>query len=646
MKKLYLLFFTLATAISVHSQTLFSYGKNVVTVDEFLRAYNKNKTPVTDREKSLRDYVDLYINFKLKVQAAQDLRIDTSYQIKTDIDNFRTQVEENYMTDEKGRDALIAEAIQRSFTEKHILHFFIAFTSDSVEISKTAQELFQSLKPGDKDYNAIINNVSFAKTPVKYNDVGYLSVFSLPYNFEDIIYGLKPGEVSQPYKTKTAWHLFKLVDERQSTGKWKVAQILFSLPPEATDSEKALVKKRADSVYDALSKGSDFSLLANKFSEDRLTYLTGGELPEFSAGKYDQMFENNVLQLKHNGELTKPFLSPFGYHIVKRLGHIPSIMDKNDPALQYDIKQLVLKDTRLETSKQKFTSDIAKKLGYKRLPGVSEIDLMRYADSVMNTALMDDASKFPISKKPVIGFNTGTVKGSEWLRFVVEYKRNYTNYKGETNKELWEKFVAYATNNFYKKDMEKYNPDFKYQMKEFKEGNMLFEVMERNVWGRAGVDTIGLLSHYNANKTRYTWPASADVLIFNTNSEQAAKNAMASLEKGIGWTKLVSESNGTLQVDSSRYDLTQIMGTDYTATPEVGSYTNIIKTQDSAALFVKFLKVYPPGQSRSFEESRGLVINDYQSVLEEKWLSTLKKKYPVKINQEVLNGILKSPAKL
>lgn len=628
----------------LHAQTLFTYGKNAVGVDEFLRAYYKNKTPVEDREKSLREYVDLYVNFKLKVQAARDLRLDTSDQIIIDMQNFRTQVEDNYMSDEKGRDALIKEAIQRSFTEKHIIYFSLPVAADSLQSARAAESLYHALQKGGTDYKGITQNISTTLAPAKYSDVGFISVFALPYNFENIIYGLNPGEVSKPYKTKTAWHLFKVVEERKAMGKWKVAQILFSLPPSASDAEKAIIKKRADSVYYELTKGADFALLANIFSEDKLTYLSGGEMPEFSAGKYDPVFENNVMQLKHNGEITKPFLSPFGYHIVKRLGHIPSVMDKDDPALHYDIKQIVLRDQRLETSKQKFTSDIAKKLGYKRVPGVSEADLMRYADSVMTTALPENALKFPISNRPVISYNTGTVKGSDWLKFVIEYKKNYANYKGETNKELWDKFISYSTSNFYKKDMEKYNPDFKYQMKEFMEGNMLFEIMERNVWGLASTDSVGLRSHYTAHKSKYTWPASADVLIFNANSEQAAKNAMALLERGNSWSKVLAESHGTVQVDSGRYELTQIMGSDYTGIPEAGSVTNIIKTADSAALFVKFLKVYPPGQPRSFEESKGLVINDYQNVLEERWIAALKKKYPVKINQEALRGILKSAA--
>ena len=645
MKRIYLLLFAITAAFAVQAQTLFTYGKHAVSVDEFLRAYNKNKTPVTDREKSIRDYVDLYVNFKLKVQAAQDLRLDTTQQIKTDMENFRTQVEENYMSDEKGREDIIAEAIQRSFKEKHVLHFSIQTGSDTLQTGKAAQALYQSLKQGDTDYNAIISNVNFANTPVRFNDVGFLSVFALPYNFENIIYDLKPGEVSKPFKTKTTWHLFKVVKERPASGKWKVAQILFSLPPSSTEAEQINIKKRADSVYELIVAGADFALMANNFSEDKLTYSTGGELPEFSSGKYNRVFETNVMQLDHNGEITKPFLSPFGYHIVKRLGHIPAIMDKNDPALQYDIKQVVLKDSRLEAPKQKFTSDIAKKLGYKRITGVTEYDLMRYADSVMKTGLTESATKFPISNKPILGFNSGVVKGSDWLKFVVEYKRDYANYKGETNTELWNKFITYSINNFYKKDMDKYNPDFKYQMKEFKEGNMLFEVMERNVWGRAGIDTVGLRAYFDANKARYIWPASAEVLIFNANSEQAAKDAMASLETGKAWAAIAAESKGAVQVDSGRYELTQIMGSDYTLTPDVGSFTNIIKTLDSAALFVKFMKVYPPGQQRNFEESRGLVINDYQNVLEGRWLAKLKKKYPVKINQDVLNVILKSSAK-
>ncbi|MEO6584115.1 MAG: peptidylprolyl isomerase, partial [Ferruginibacter sp.] len=611
------------------------YGKNAVGVDEFLRAYNKNITPVTDKEKSLKEYLDLYIDFKLKVQAAQELRLDTSDQIKLDIENFRSQVAENYLNDEKSRDILVTEAVNRSLVEKHILHFAIPRSANETAADSAAALAQMHTIKSSWQGAGNETNVPGVK------DAGFVSVFALPYAIENIIYALQPGQVSAPYKTKNAWHLFKVTEQRPASGKWKVAQILLTLPPGAGEAEKAFTRNRADSIYGLLQKGEDFSFLANKFSEDKLTYLNGGEMPEFSNGTYDPAFEKAAFELPKDGAFSKPFQTNFGYHILKRVAHTPAVVNKDDAALQYEIKQAVLNNDRIDLSRQKFTRDVKVKIGFAQTTAVSQNDLLRYADSVMKTPMADNARKYPISNKKIITFNKGAVTGADWLKFVVEYKTNYTSYKGETNKELWDKFVVYSVNENYKKDMETYNADFKYQMKEFKEGNMLFEVMERNVWGNAAKDSNSLQQHYQQNRNKYVWAASADIIIFNNASEQLAASTLAAVKNGVSLNDIVAAGNNQVQIDSGRYELAQITGKENDIVPQAGSFTPIVLTMDSAATFVKYLRIYPAGQLRSYEESKGLVINDYQVVLEQRWLAILKKKYPVKINEAVFKSLLK-----
>src|SRR4051812_2487566 len=120
MKKFFLAGCILA-AFNTSAQTLITYGNNTVSADEFFRAYNKNNTVVTDKEKSLREYLELYTNFKLKVKAASELRLDTLAHIKNDIAGFRTQVQDNYLTDEKAVSALYNEAFERGKKDIHVI---------------------------------------------------------------------------------------------------------------------------------------------------------------------------------------------------------------------------------------------------------------------------------------------------------------------------------------------------------------------------------------------------------------------------------------------------------------------------------------------------------------------------------------------
>ena len=178
-------------------------------------------------------------------------------------------------------------------------------------------------------------------------------------------------------------------------------------------------------------------------------------------------------------------------------------------------------------------------------------------------------------------------------------------------------------------------------MQEFKEGNMLFEIMERNVWSLASNDTAGLLIHYNANSTNYKWAASADVVIFNCSNVKVAEETMTALKKGKNWRSIAEDNSNSLQADSGRYEISQITGTNIAGTPARDSYSPISTNVDGTSTFVKFVNIYAANQQRSFEEARGLVINDYQQVLESKWLTALKKKYPVKVNENMLKEMLK-----
>lgn len=645
MKKFYFTVLLLTGFTAAFSQPVFTYGGIAVSKEEFLRAYNKNKTPVADKEKALREYLELYTRFKLKVKAAQALRFDTLQQLKNDLENFRSQVEDSYMNDEKGLNSLIDEAFERSQKDLHVLHFYVGIDSkmkpeDTLKAWRAMREVKASIDKGKMDYDELVTEISFETIPIKGTDLGFITAFSIPYQYENIVYNLKLGEASKPYRSKNGLHVFRLIEERKSMGKWKVAQILVAFPPGSSLDPKRYERK-ADSLYALLQNGADFAQLAKDNSDDKLTYLTGGEMPEFGTGKFELPYEKKVLALTKDGDFTKPFMTQFGYHIIKRLGHTPTSTDKNDAAYLFDIKQKTEQSDRINASKEKFTKDVIKLIGFKRNAAVKEADIFKYADSVTASPTAEEIKKAPIANKILYSFAKSSVKGSDWLNFIKDYKSSPELYKGEPNKELFENYINITALEYYKKHLEEYNPDFRYQMQEFKEGNMLFEIMERNVWSAAANDNAGLQKTYEQNKTKYLWTPSADILLFNCKDEKTAKAAMQALADGKNWQAIADESSTTIQADSGRYELSQVALPDgVSAAPGYVSSIAVNNT-DGSASFYKVLKLYPGNQQRSFEEAKGLVINDYQTVVEEKWITELKKKCPVKINEAVFNQLLK-----
>jgi len=638
--KLFLFMSCCLIVASAQSQTLFTYGPYKVSKEEFLRAYNKNNVPAADKEEALRDYYDLYANFKLKVQAAEDMKLDTLPQLKKDLEDFKAQVQDNYLNDEEGLKSLIHEAYLRGRKDLHVLHFSISVpaqstASDTSTAYKKILEAQRLLSKGNIDYKAVAGN-----TGVKFSDLGYITVFSLPYIYENIVYNLNPGEVSAPVKVKNTWHLFKLADERNSIGKWKIAQILLVYPPDANDSAKEKIMEKADSVYRLAVNGSDFALLASEYSQDRYTYNTGGELPEFGSGKYEPSFEEQVLKLKSDGDIGKPFATSFGVHILKRISHTDLPNREDDPGLQFEYRQKILQDSRINEAKEKFIRDAKRATGFKLTNRVKESDLFRYADSVLVDLSVNNSATYPISKKVLFSFSKGSKTGADWLNFVRDYKGNPSLYQQENDKGLWEKFQHVSVLQYYKEHLEQYNKQFAYQMKEFRDGNMLFEVMERKVWGKAASDSSGLLGYYSAHQSNYLWPESADVILVTASNEQIAHQTMKELDSGKPWKTILEEGNAMVQLDSGRYELNQIFDHQTKQKPQPGSYSAINHNQDGSVSLTKYIRFYPAKQQRSFDEARGLVINDYQNVIEKEWIATLRKKYPVKLNETVFRQVV------
>jgi peptidyl-prolyl cis-trans isomerase SurA len=645
MKKFLWLFVLVAGTGAVSAQTLFTYGKSAVSRQEFLRAYNKNKIPADNARQSIEDYLDLYIRFKLKVQASYDMKLDTLEQLSLDMQNFRSQIEGSYLNDEKAIERLLDEAIVRSQRDIHLLHFSVPLSNkvdpaDTVKAHRAIEEAREDLLKGKTDYDEMVDEISAEHFKLKGTDLGFITALQLPYTFEQVAYSLKPGEVSRIIRTRSGLHVFKSIGERKSPGRWRVAQILLAVPPDVTGAGLKKLEQFADSLYGALKQGADFATMAKKYSDDKLTYLTGGEMPEFGTGKYELPFETKVFALEKDGDIAPPIFTGYGFHIVKRLQVRPTPSDRSDEAFVYNLRQQLLKDSRINGPRDNFIKGVHAKTGFRRNPAVKEEALFRYADSVAETKTV---GKYPINGQTIFSFSKLAVKGSDWLNFVKDYRLNPDVYKGESNRELLDKYISTTTMEYYRNHLEEYDEDFRFQLQEFKEGNMLFEAMERNVWSKATADSVGLRRYYSDKQAKYQWGESADVVLFNATDRQTADAAVKELGQGKGWRLIAAEREANIQADSGRYEQSQLqlpVGT----TTRPGLVTAPASTgNDNTATFLQVIRTYPAGGQRSFEEAKGLVINDYQGYLEERWIAELKKKYPVKVNEPVWQAVKKQP---
>lgn len=641
MKKALLLFLFISIFISSHSQTLFTYGHHPVSASEFLRAYSKNKTDVQDKEKALRDYLNLYTLFKLKVQAARDAHLDTLPALQADLQSYRSQVEENYLKDDNKVNALINEAFDRSAKDIHVLDYYIELPAngDTTQYIKLVTEVQQQLKSAKKPVAQIIADAKAKEINLTENDLGFVTVFTLPYHFENTVYQLKTGEVSSAIRTKKGWHLLKKIEERPAAGNVKLAQILIAVPEGFIDA-RAHAKKLADSLYAALQAGAEFAALAKQFSDDRTTYMNGGEMPEFGVAKYTPDFEKQAFALKKDNEISKPFETSFGYHIIKRISATPVPDSKNDEAFMYALKEEVMRDSRIESASKQFIETILPKIGLQKNK-INEGDLGRVSDSSLLANKNIHSGK--VGEETILfSFNDQShIQVSDWILYLRNSGKVVPGQIHESYKNTWPDFIAFAAKENYRKRLRDFDPEFKTQIKEFEEGNMLFEIMERKVWGKAATDSAGLLNYYNQHSSRYSWDVSADAIMFSSANENIANNAIQNLKAGKNWKEVVNENPTLIQGDSARFELGQIPVVDRTNFTPGLITASVVNKNDGTVVFTKIIKIYPGNEPRNFGDARGLVINDYQNVLEEKWMNTLKKQYPIKINEKVFQTLLK-----
>jgi len=567
MKKILLFLITLNTTAS--AQTLFSYGKHTVSRTEFLKAYTKNNSDSNNPKISYSDYLDLYARFRMKVQAAIDERLDTTQQQRAELQTFRDQLAENFLKEDAGMKLLTGEAVKRSLKDIHLTDIYVP-----LKPGPTADEIHAAEIKIKEAYNKLQSGEEFEKVAAQYNyaDLGFITVFVLPYEIENIAYTTAAGKYSAPYQTSKGFHIFRPVGERKAFGKIRIAQILLTFPPGAGEQEKHYLAQRADSAYNALKAGADFADLALKLSNDNLSFQNGGQLPVFGIGQYDPAFEKAAFDIDSDGAISKPVETLFGYHILSRVQRIPVVEDINNKEWNASIKQRVEQSDRMKVAQLMLVQNIRRIIKKDAPAGAQDSDT--------------------------------------------------------------------ATLRYYLDHLEKYSSAFGDQLQEFKEGNLLFTIMQKNIWDAASADSAALIKFFTDNKNKYWWENSADALIVTCQNKKEIEEIRSSVKVNFPvWKKWAESSNGLIQADSGRYELAQIPVVEKTNFIEGLITAPVANNQDSSMTFAYIIKLYKDRGPRKFEDAKGAVINDFQVHLENKWLSELKQKYPVKINTRVFKTL-------
>lgn len=627
--------------------TVFTIAGQPVTVGEFEYVYTKNNinNQADYSEKSLTEYLKLYENFRLKVKEAETLQLDTISALKNELEGYRKQLAKSYLTDREITEQLIKEAYDRSLKEVNTAHILIkcdenANPADTLAAYKKALDIRKRLEKGE-DFGKLALDFS-ADPSAKQNkgDIGYFTVFQTVYPFESGAYNTKVGELSEPVRTIYGYHIIKTLGERPAQGEIHVAHILKKLPENASETQKKALKTTLDSIYNLIeSKSISFEDAVIAFSDDRTSKSKQGELAWFGVGRMVPEFEAAAFALKTDGDISKPVQTIYGWHIIKRLERkeiLPFSEVKND------FKKKVERDSRSQVAKDKLIERIKKENNYTENVAAKKAFYSAVDSSLTQGFLKTDSQKLKTATLFTMGGTNYTT--TDFAKYVekIAKRRNDKN-KEQLLHEYYENFVTQKALELEESQLDTKKPEFANLLREYRDGILLFELTDRKVWGYALKDTAGLEKFHEANKEKYMWKERISVEIFNASGEKIAKEAYKLAKKGkeAGDIQLKLNSknpNEKVSVIKGKYEKGEYDVVDNIEWKK--GVTPAVKQDDNSYQFIRVNTVHAP-EPKTLTEAKGFVVSDYQEYLESTWLEELRNKYPIVVNENVLQSLVK-----
>ncbi len=638
------IFFTCAFLQNANAQdknaAVLTVDGEATSLEEFENIFRKNNRDSSITNQSLDEYMELFINFKLKVKEARELGLDTITKFKNELDGYRAQLARPYLTDTEVLNGLIQEAYEHEKSEIRAMHILVkcepnAAPADTLiaynRIIATRERIVQG-----EDFVTVAKSKNGSDDPsAKDNggDLGYFTAFQMVYPFEEAAYNTPVGQISMPVRTRYGYHIIKVTDKREARGEILVAHIMVKPKSEANGDLNAENKIRE--IHQKLMAGENtFEDLASKYSEDGSSSKKAGELPWFGTGKMVMEFEDAAFNLKKDGDFSAPVKTDFGWHIIKRLGYRPLAPFAER---EKDLKNKVTKDGRSEQTRSSFVNKL--KSSYHFTMNQKELaKLCAKADSNVFTGKLNvkkgqlKKALMTIDGKPVTvgSFNEymRTKGATKSIVSPAEFVKIQANKFGE------EKLLAYEDG----KLEDKYTA-FRLLMKEYREGILLFELTDQKVWSKAVKDSAGLANFYQSNNTKFMWPERAETAIYTCSNAEIAKTLRKLIGEGRDKSSIAGELNKdtqlNLQIEEGLFtkdDRRILSQTEW----KVGLSKDI---PDNGQIVIVDIRKILPVAPKKLEEAKGMITSEYQTYLEQEWIKELRRKHKYTVNKDVLYTI-------
>jgi peptidyl-prolyl cis-trans isomerase SurA len=610
-----------------------------VLKSEFEYIYNKNNSNNSLDKKTLDEYVDLFVNFKLKVEEAKSQGIDTTSSFINELAGYRSQLTKPYLTDQNVDDQLLLEAYDRMKEDVEVSHILIrlqpnATPADTLKAWSEINNIALRLKK--EDFSKVAKEVSQDQSAEQNaGHIGWVSAFRTVYPFETMAYNTPVGTISKPIRTAFGYHILKVHARRNSLGEILVSHIMkFTSQGDTVMNVQA--KQSIDSIYNRILTGDDFGTLAKNLSMDKGSSEKNGELPWFGAGRMVPEFENAAFELKNIGDVSQPIRSAYGWHIIK-------LIDRKGmetfESMKADLERKVKRDERANKGQQAFLAKLRNEYNFVvETASLKEFYKLAASRTLADSTFIADASKL---NKPLFSFADKMFTQEDFAGYL---RTNSNTEKSIASEIIDEKFNAFADSKLLQYEdgqLEKKYDDFRFLMQEYHDGILLFEVSNMEVWEKASKDTEGLDKYFRSHKSDYIWEKphykgrvisckdkatlkAAKTIVKKSHNDSIDKYLRSRLNDSIQYVKIekglfVQGENKAVDKFAFKTKAEFTPGTEYPYVFVSG----------------KMLKNTP----EDYTDVRGLVTADYQEFLEKEWIKTLRAKYPVAVDDNVLKTV-------
>lgn len=637
---LVLIAFSISAQKKTKEQSLpvFTVAGKPVNADEFIYLYKKNhqNKPEEFTEQSVEEYLNLFINFKLKVTEAQARGIDTTEAFVKEFNSYKEELRKPYLPDSKILDSLVRLTYERMKEEVNASHILIgikpdASPEDTAQVYKKIIDIRDKWSKGE-EFEALAEQ--FSEDPsAKFNkgNLGYFTALQMVYPFEQAAFTTQPGSVSMPVRTRFGYHLIKVNDKRPSKGEVEVSHIMIRTG-EDKDNEKS--KNTIFEIYDQLQQGVKWDELVQQYSEDPGSKQNGGKLRPFGVGVMASVpeFEKVAFELQSAGDISDPFQTQYGWHIVKLERKIPMASFEEMAAT---LKNRVGRDERVQVSKQALYEKIRRENNFKEHASQKE-KLFALADSTLTEGIWKPAFA-DASKSTLIELGGKQFSVQEFIDFVNANRKRTQQQPKEYVAQLYNTFVESKLVSLLEEKILQNSPDFRWLLKEYYEGILLFDIMEKEVWNKASEDSIGQRKFFDSNPGKYKAEERAQGEIYASTTKAHIEELKKALEQNDSTLVASLVDSLNIKVEDGKFEKNERV-----VLSKIDWAPGLYQTENNnTAYLVEVEKIIPPGP-KTFEEARPEVISDYQTYLENTWIEQLKKKYPVKINKKGKSFVMKN----